>query len=469
MHRTLAALVFLLPLNALAAASVTIYGNSENGDGYAWVNEERVLELKKPTTTLTLENLPREVEPDSVKLSPVDEGDFRVTSQQFRFDLVNQGALFTRFLGQNVAVERVVGDSIKREEGLLMSEAPLMIKKPDGSVLSFQQYDAVHFPKLPEGLALEPSLQATLSSAKTGKVPATLLYQTRGLGWWMDYSLKLSGATGELSATLHATNNSGRDFTDAALSVMAGNIQPPQQAPRPKAMMRSGGVMAEMAMDAGGVSQQAVGDVHRYDVPGKATLPNSTTTELPFFAKKVSLPVEKRYRFRGGNNYGGGYYLDRQFGLEQRTEVESRLLFTNSEKHGLGMPLPDGRLRVFAAGPNKVDFIGETRLNRLSPEEKAELPLGTAFDITARREQESFESDQARKTIRETIKITLTNRSTEDVTVDAEEALYRSPNAQVIEKTMDFERIDANTIRFPVKVKAGGEATVRYTVKYTWQ
>lgn len=153
-------LVCLTSLPAFAA-NLTLYGNSQGGDGYAWITEERSVELRDGQTTLTLENLPREVEADSVKLSPL-KNDFRVAQQQFRFDLVNQSALLNRFLGQNVVVERVIGDSIKREEGALVSEAPLMIKKSDGSVLSFNQYDAVHFPKLPEGLALEPSLIATL-------------------------------------------------------------------------------------------------------------------------------------------------------------------------------------------------------------------------------------------------------------------------------------------------------------------
>jgi len=31
-----------------------------------------------------------------------------------------------------------------------------------------------------------------------------------------------------------------------------------------------------------------------------------------------------------------------------------------------------------------------------------------------------------------------------------------------------YERHDANTIRFPVKVDSNGEQIVTYTVRYTW-
>lgn len=465
--------VVLLAFPAAAGPSVTVYGNNQGGNGYAWVEEIRALNLKSPRNTLMLENLPREVEENSVQLMPQKEGAFRVMSEQFHFDLVNQQAMLQRFLGQKVAVERVVGDAIRREEGTLLNEAPLMIEKTDGSVLSFQQYDAIHFPKLPQGLALEPSLEATLESTGSGTENARLLYRSGGFGWWMDYVLRLApgGESGLLDATLHVTNNSGRDYTDAALSVVGGTVQQ-AASPRPqyaKAMMMRAPMAAEMAMDAG-VSQASVGDVHRYDVPGTATLPNSSTTELPFFGKPVSIPVSKRYRYRGtAMGYGGGYYLDRNQGLDSRQEVEVFMTLANTKASGLGLSLPEGNLKTFAEGGGKVSFIGETTMQRLAPEEKTELALGTAFDITGKRVQQEYEMDQARKTIRETIVVTLNNRSKKDVTVDVEEPLYRSQEATIIEHSKDFEKIDATTIRFPVKVSAGGEETVRYTVKYTWQ
>lgn len=472
MRRILFLLALSLPFNASAATTLTIYGNDQGGNGYAWVKEERAIDLKSNHTKLTLENLPKQVDSDSVKLSPKDGKSFTVSSQQFRFDLVNQGALFSRFLGQDVSVERVIGDSLREETGTLVSEAPLMIKKRDGTVLSFQQYDAVHFPKLPDGLALEPSLEASLASANGGKAQADLLYQTRGMGWWIDYTLKLTKENvARFESTLHATNNSGKDFTDASLAVVAGNVQPPQRNYVAKGMAMRAAPMAamEMASDSG-VAQVATGDVHRYDVPGSVNLPNNTTTELPFLGRVVELPVQKRYRYRGTSMvYGGGYYLDRNFGVEKRQEVEATLNFTNAKEAGLGIPLPDGKMRVFDDTTGRTTFLGETQLQRLSAEEKAEVPLGSAFDITGKREQEEYEMDQARKIIKETIRITLNNRSKNDVTIDVEENLYRSPNAQVIEKTHEFQRIDANSIRFPVAVKAGKEAVVRYTVKYTWQ
>jgi hypothetical protein len=48
------------------------------------------------------------------------------------------------------------------------------------------------------------------------------------------------------------------------------------------------------------------------------------------------------------------------------------------------------------------------------------------------------------------------------------ENLYRWTSWQITQKTHDFQKQDARTVHFPVKIAAGGEVTVRYTVSYTW-
>ena len=68
----------------------------------------------------------------------------------------------------------------------------------------------------------------------------------------------------------------------------------------------------------------------------------------------------------------------------------------------------------------------------------------------------------------EEIEVKLRNRKREAVTVIVKENLYRWVNWQITSKSQDFEKQDARTIHFPVKVAADGEAVVRYTVQYTW-
>ena len=81
----------------------------------------------------------------------------------------------------------------------------------------------------------------------------------------------------------------------------------------------------------------------------------------------------------------------------------------------------------------------------------------------------NFHIDTTAKWIEEEIEVKVRNRKeTESVSVDVRESLYRWSNWTITKKTIDFVKDDARTIHFPVKIAAGGEAVVRYTVRYTW-
>jgi hypothetical protein len=46
--------------------------------------------------------------------------------------------------------------------------------------------------------------------------------------------------------------------------------------------------------------------------------------------------------------------------------------------------------------------------------------------------------------------------------------MYRGENWEITEKSMRYNKLDSHTLEFPIKVPAKGEATISYTVHYTW-
>ena len=64
--------------------------------------------------------------------------------------------------------------------------------------------------------------------------------------------------------------------------------------------------------------------------------------------------------------------------------------------------------------------------------------------------------------------IKLRNQKKEPVTVTVKENLYRWTNWQITNGTHNFEKEDARTVRFPVRIAAGQEVTLRYTAQYSW-
>ncbi len=54
------------------------------------------------------------------------------------------------------------------------------------------------------------------------------------------------------------------------------------------------------------------------------------------------------------------------------------------------------------------------------------------------------------------------------ITIYVKENLYRWTNWRISDPTHHFQKIDARTIHFPVDVAKNGEATIKYTVHYSW-
>jgi len=94
--------------------------------------------------------------------------------------------------------------------------------------------------------------------------------------------------------------------------------------------------------------------------------------------------------------------------------------------------------------------------------------LGSAFDVVGSRRQVDFATDSRARWIEEEIEVEIRNHKEEAVEVQVREFLYRWSNWQIVSKSQDFEKEDARTILFPVKVAADGTAKVRYRVRYTW-
>ena len=82
----------------------------------------------------------------------------------------------------------------------------------------------VIFDKVPPNLRARPTLSVTLES-KGGTVPATLTYLTPGLGWTTDYVTLFDDAkqTIDVQGWVTLTNNTGTDYTNADVLLVAGN------------------------------------------------------------------------------------------------------------------------------------------------------------------------------------------------------------------------------------------------------
>ncbi len=161
---------------------------------------------------------------------------------------------------------------------------------------------------------------------------------------------------------------------------------------------------------------------------------------------------------------------DRSYGVQSNRKVDVYLQFKNAENNGMGMPLPAGRVRVSKLDPadQTLEFIGEDIIDHTPRNEKVLLKLGSSFDVVGERRQVDFRVDTSRKTMSEEIEVKLRNQKKERVEVIVKENLYRWVNWTIASRSHEYSKEDARTIHFPVTIAPGAEATVRYTVQYSW-
>jgi len=76
--------------------------------------------------------------------------------------------------------------------------------------------------------------------------------------------------------------------------------------------------------------------------------------------------------------------------------------------------------------------------------------------------------DSKARWMEEEIEVKLRNHKDQAVDVVVKENLYRWTNWKILTSTVKYNKEDARTINFPVKVAKDGETIVRYRVRYTW-
>ncbi|USN98460.1 MAG: DUF4139 domain-containing protein [Phycisphaeraceae bacterium] len=458
--------------------SINLYGSIP---GYAVVKQERPFAFDKGVGELSFTGVAALLDPTTVHFESLDNDQTKVLEQDYRFDLVSQQKLIERFIDQDIKVVSTSGSEQMQIAGKLLSASGgLVLQKDNGGIVTINDYDTIDFPSLPGGLLTRPTLVWKTWSPTAGSQDVRLSYQTTGITWWADYNLVFAPGRDENSGTLDVgawvsiLNQSGGTYDDAKLKLIAGEVN---RAPQPQKMMRrggAGGAVEMLAAAPAGFEEKSFFEYHLYTLGRPSTIPDNSTKQIELFEPARSVPAEKVLVYYGldGSRYGffANPMVDRNFGQTGNTKVDVYLKFKNEKKAGLGIPMPKGRVRVSQLDPadNSLEFIGEDVIDHTPKDETVLIKLGEAFDVVGQRTQTDFTVDQRAHVMTETIEITLKNHKDGAVKVIAKENLYRWTNWEITKSSSNYEKQDSRTVLFPVTVAKDGEATITYTVKYTW-
>jgi hypothetical protein len=430
------------------ALSLTIY-NRDLG----LVRDVRSLSIAAGTDWVDFRDVPERIDPTSVHLKPVDGEPLAVLEQNYRYDLVSSEKILERYLDAEI---KVILEEGRLYEGRLLSAGGRHLvlggmQPEEGlTILTREKITDIQFPALPEGLITRPTLAWLLSAERGGARQVEVSYLTGGFDWHAEYVAVVDqeDSAMDLSGWVSIDNHSGATYPQADLQLVAGDVH---RVPAPGRPAKGRGAMEMMAApQAAGFEEESFFEYHLYTLGRQTTLRDRETKQLALFAP-ADCEVAKRYESN-----------PRRDGAKVRVVLET----TNSRAAGLGMPLPAGTVRVYKRDRReRLQFIGEDRIDHTPRDEKLRVLIGNAFDLVVERTELATRRIGPRD--REIdIEIEVRNRKEDDaVDVLIQEDLYGY--WQVLRASAPYEQKSSTRIEFTVPVAAGETATVRYTVRFT--
>ncbi len=448
--------------------------------GFGVVKETRSVRLAAGVTDLKFTDVAQFIDPTTVSFSDLtDPTGTSVLEQNFQFDLASPLKILERYVDKDVGyVVEKDGQVVQSITGRLVAtnQGQLVVATPEG--LRFFNFGdpGIRLPSLPEGLITKPTLVWKLSSATAGEHKVRTTYETKGMTWRADYNLVLSAddATADVGAWVSLLNVCGATFRDARLKLVAGDVHRVTQMARDFNL--DGAIAAEApAATPPGFQEKSFFEYHLYTLPRRTDVLGETTQQLTLFPTARGVAVEKVLVYYGlpeaaSWRYAPSARMDREFGVQSNTKLDVYVRVKNSQDNHMGMPLPRGKVRVYKQddADGTLEFVGEDLIDHTPKDETLLVKIGEAFDVVGERKQTDFKLDKKARTMTETFQITLKNHKDAPVSVVVKENLYRWSNWDVVQKSDDFTKVDARTIRFDVVVPANGEKVVTYTARYMW-
>jgi hypothetical protein len=434
--------------------SLTVY----NSD-LALVRDVRLLELPRGTFDLKFMDIAATVNPATVHFRSLSEpARVRVLEQNYEYDLLEPEKLLRKYVGRDVTLVRGGIETTAR----LLSYNNAPVWQIDGEIVTGLHADHIRFPELPGNLFSRPTLIWSLSNEGGTKHRVEAAYLATKLSWNADYVLTVGrdDAAADLDGWVTVTNSSGTQFRNAALQLVAGNVN------RVRQVLGKAADMAfqrrELAAAAPAMAQESFSDYHLYTLARKTSINNNQTKQVSMLGA-TALPVRKRYVVDGQ----AFYYRNAQHpGSPLKDEVQVFYQFKNEAKAGLGMPMPAGVIRVYQADSRGgTQFVGEDRIDHTPKDETLNLKIGTAFDVVAERKQTDFQKIASNAYEME-FEVALRNHKTAPVTVEVNEPI--GGTWRMISSTHTHTKTDAWAAQFSVPVPADGSVSLRYRVRVTY-
>lgn len=347
----------------------------------ALVKDVRSMDLAQGENSIAFEGVASDLKPESVIIF----GDgIKVLEQNYDYSLLTPANILEKSVGERV--KTVVQNP--QTGAAIFNKAKLVSAVNGDPVLEFDYgletafNGRIVYDKLPQGLYVKPTLAAKIYSTSAALKDLTLAYLTSGLSWTTNYVARvLDENKFDLTAWVALQNNSGADYKNAKIQLIAGDVhevRTVQNFARPMMKMAAGVTMdaTEMSIE-DGVTPQELSGFYLFTLPLVTDLKDRQT-------KQVSLLERNNVPFFKEGRLVSTLYFGRDTTARfEKAHPALYYLTENSAENNLGMPLPMGVVRFYENDQDgRMQFIGSDRLPHTAKGEKMEFQLGNIFDVS---------------------------------------------------------------------------------------
>lgn len=475
----------LLPLLLAGVAAPQSVELTVYNANFGLVKEIRSVNLRDGRQELRVEDVSAYIDPTSVGMKVMKGGPLEILEQNYQYDLISTSTILAKSIGKRIRLRQLLengqesvtegvllaapGQVIATEGGPRMSYTGLVLRADDGRII-LSPSGTIEVLELPEGLISKPTLMWDLFAEKSGSRDVELTYLTNNITWSADYVIILDAddKKADLNGWVTLNNQSGTTYQNATLKLIAGDVRrlnPPQAG----AFGGGRGGNAQMRAEALGFAEESFFEYHLYTLGRPATVRNNEQKQIALLnasdvdIKKDLILEGQRSVWRGsGRDYrpGEGYATD------PKVKVNVLVEMTNSDKNGMGKPLPAGKVRVYKRdSKGQVQMIGEDRIDHTPREEKVRLYIGDSFDVVGERKRTAFRKI-ATNIFEEDFEIRVRNRKKMPESVRIVEHAWA--DWTILRESMKSQKTDSNTFEYLVTLQPDEEKVVTYSVRTTW-
>lgn len=436
--------------------SVTIYNQN-----LALIKDRRTITLPAGENVLSFREVSAQIKPETALLTGED---LDVFEQNFEYDLLTPQTMLQKYVGREVTVIRThptTGEETREQARVLSANNGVVLQI--GGQIETGIPGRLAFDHVPENLRDKPTLTMLTRSTSEKSREVELSYLTGGMGWQADYVAELNetNTAMDINGWVTLTNQSGASYNDANLKLVAGDVN--QVQPEQPARRLQDRVMAASVEMQKGMGEEQMFEYHLYSLDRPTTICDNQTKQVALLqAGKV--PCSKELILQGGD-----YYYRSQYGeIGKKMKIGVFVETENSKKNNLGLPMPRGVVRVYKKDSrDRLQFVGEDRIDHTPENEQLRLKLGDSFDVTANRKQTDFKKVAGfsgyNYIYESAFQIELKNGSKEAAAVKVVEPI--PGDWEILEESIPHEKAAANTALWQVQVPSLGSALLMYRVR----